>query len=134
MRNGKLLLIASITGLSILASCREEATEDTSIKKEVRMEDENGVKTLTITTTENGVKSEEIYTGEEAERMMLEMEDELGDEGHDGKMSVRKEVEVNDENGEKKMTIKTTTNGQEKIESFEGKDVDAKVKELGDRY
>lgn len=118
----------------MLASCGEEVKEEMSIKKEVRMEDVNGVKTLTITTAENGVESEEVFTGEEAERMMLEVEYEYGAEDHDGTMKVRKEVEVNEENGEKKMTIRTITNGQEKMESFEGKDVNAKVKELGDRH
>jgi hypothetical protein len=131
MRNGTRMLIASLSVLAVLTSCGDEANDNkVSIKQEVRMENENGVKTLTITTTENGVESEEIFTGEKAEQKIHEMEAENEVEDNDGEMDVQKEVKVTDDNGKKKMIIKTVTNGVEKTETYTGKDVDVKIKEL----
>lgn len=96
-----------------------------SMRKEVRMEDENGVKTLYITTMANGVKSEEVYTGEQAEAKLAELM-----EGRGAEEGVTKEVEVTEENGEKVVTIITSTNGKMRTEVYTGADAEAKLKEL----
>lgn len=96
-----------------------------SIKKEVKMEDENGQKTLTITTTENGVVTEEVFTGEEADAKMEEL---LAAENRTEE--VKKEVRVEEVDGERKVTITTTANGRIKEEVYTGEDAEKKIREL----
>lgn len=49
------------------------ATAQEGIRKEVRYEDQNGVKTVIVTTDRNGLKSEERFVGADADRVMNEM-------------------------------------------------------------
>ena len=111
----------------ILMACSGSliAQENKEIKKEVRMEDENGVKTLFITTTEKGVVTEETYTGEEAEIKMAELM-----EGRGENEEVTKEIEVEVVDGEKVVTIITSTKGKMRKEVYTGAEADAKLLEL----
>lgn len=95
------------------------------IRKEVRMEEENGVKTLHIITTVNGVTTEEVITGDAADARLAEEMDGRGMEEE-----VRKEVEVTEVNGEMVVTIITSTQGKIRTEVFTGEDAKAKLKEL----
>lgn len=54
----------------------EGKKNSTEIKKEVKVEEENGEMTLTILTTENGQVKEEVYKGEAAKKKLKELEAE----------------------------------------------------------
>lgn len=102
---------------------QEEAKK--SYKKEVRMEDNNGTKTLFVTTTENGKVSEEIYTGSEAETKLSELT-----EGVSQTDDIRKEVYMEEVNGEKTLTIITSKKGKVREERYTGADAERKLEEL----
>ena len=114
---------AFIVAASLGTVCFAQSSEE--IRKEVRMEDENGVKTLHIITTINGVTTEEIFTGEAADARLAE---EMNGRGNED--AVRKEVMVTEENGETVVTIVTSTQGKIRTEVFTGEDAKLKLKEL----
>lgn len=64
--------------IGLAASCSGEApkTVKKEFIKEIRMNDENGIKTLKIQTIENGKKTMETYTGEKADAKMKQLEKE----------------------------------------------------------
>jgi len=95
------------------------------MRKEVRMEDENGVKTLYITVTEDGKVTEETYTGEEAETKLAELMDGRGQTDE-----IKKEIEVEMIDGEKVVTIVTSRKNKIRKEVYTGKDAEAKLKEM----
>lgn len=120
----KMLTLTAMMTFALSASIAfGQAQED--LRKEVRLEDENGVKTLYITTSANGTTSEEVYTGEQAEVKLAELMDGRGEEE-----GVTKEVEVTEENGEKIVTITTSTKGKMCTEVYTGAEANAKLKEL----
>lgn len=98
-----------------------------SIKKEVKMEEENGEKVLTIVTDENGKKTEEVYEGEAADQKMKEMNEAKEQRSDDQKTVEVKMVEVD---GKKTLTLITKEKGEETIEVFEGEEAEAKLKEI----
>lgn len=114
------------TALLSLIAFGSQAQEVKELKKEIRKEVnlqvENGVKTVTITTTENGVVTEEIYAGEAAEAKLAEFESQTGE--------VREEVNVIENNGEKTVTITKTVNGETTVEVYTGAEADSKLKEM----
>lgn len=112
-------ICATLLGTMSFAQNKEE------IRKEVRMEEENGVKTLYITTTSNGVTSEEVIVGEAADARLAEEMDGRGMEE-----VVKKEVMVTEENGETVVTIITSTQGKIRTEVYTGEEAKAKLKEL----
>lgn len=119
----KLLGLLIVCLLAITTYAQEGTKKE--VRKEVRMEENNGEKVLTIITEENGTVTEEVFTGDEAETMLDEMMDGNGpDEG------VKKEIEVEIINGEKTVTITTIEGGQVRKEKYIGEDADAKLKEL----
>lgn len=120
----KVLTIAAFVGASVIGTM-SYAQNNEEIRKEVRMEDENGVKTLYITTTTNGVSTEEVITGEAADARLAEEMDGRGMEE-----AVRKEVMVTEENGETVVTIITSTQGKIRTEVYTGEDAKAKLAEL----
>lgn len=115
--------------ITLSASAQEEGRivkkEMKSVRKEVRMEENNGVKTLTISTDENGKKTEEVYTGEEADKKLAELQASQGKEEE-----IRKEVKMEEVDGKKKLTIITTKGDRETMEIYEGEEAEAKLKEL----
>jgi len=105
-------------------------------KIKVEVEDENGEKKVTVTTTENGEEKVEVYEGKEADEYLKTMRDEgkmiididvdadsddfiwIGEDGDVSK--IEKNVKVKIEDGVKKVTVTTTENGEEKVEVYEG--------------
>lgn len=64
------------------------------VKKEVNVEVKDGVKTLTVTTTEDGEEKVEVFTGDEADAYMEKMHDEVGMDVNMKKMKkIRIEIE-----------------------------------------
>lgn len=59
-----------------------DSTTEKAIQKEIKMEDENGEKVLTIKTNENGEEKLEVYKGEEADAKLKEIENSMKTEQH----------------------------------------------------
>ena len=117
------LMVASIfaLGWSINGLAQEEEKQE--LRKEVRVEENNGVKTMTITTSENGEVSEEVFEGEEAEAKLQEM-NAAGEEKEKKKVTYKE-----DGNGNAKLTVRTEKNGEVSEEVYEGEEAKEKVKE-----
>lgn len=67
------IIYAAILTLLFLPNSSEAQTNSqkkTVIQKNMEVTEENGIKTVTITTTENGKTTQEVYTGEEAEKYL----------------------------------------------------------------
>ena len=95
----------TIAILALVAISNESFAQSHEVRKEVNMEEENGVKTLTIKTTTNGNTSTEVYTGSEADAKIAELEKEksgttktmvIGDDGKQH-MKVEKRVVIKEE-------------------------------------
>jgi hypothetical protein len=70
------------------------------LRKEVKVLNENGIKTLTIETTEDGKTNSEIYTGTEADKKITEIEKQKTGTtktmviGNDGKQHLKVEKKI----------------------------------------
>ena len=67
-----LLIALLLTTVSVTAQTEDKKIKE--IRKEVRVEDENGVRTVEIITVENGQETKEVYTGAEADQKLAELE------------------------------------------------------------
>jgi len=114
-----------ITTLSMNSFGQKKGKE---IKKEIRMEDNNGKRVLTITITENGNVMEEVYEGRAADLKMTELRSDDSMEFKEESQEVRVEM---DKNGQNKLTVITKKDGQEMKEVYVGLKADQKMKELG---
>ena len=97
--NKKVLSIVAVLGLCLVAAFSIAQVADTNngnddddkkkkktkIEKRIEITDENGEKTVKVTTIENGEKKVETYTGEEAEEFMKEQHHMRMGHGHHGK-------------------------------------------------
>ena len=116
-----ILFFCCITFCSINVISQEKPHE---ITKEIKMEETDGKKVLTITTIDNGVKTEEILTGEAAELKLAELQKENVIE------QVKEDIIVEDKNGVRTLTINKTEDGEVKTQIFIGEDADKKMKEM----
>lgn len=126
----KYLINAIPTFVVVLLSLNVSAQEKTEavhkeVRKEVKMEEINGEKVLTISTSENGKETLETYKGKEAEQKLEEFQ-----RPSDSSQEIKEEIKVEEVNGEKTMTITKTINGVEKTEVLKGDAIDEKLKEL----
>lgn len=87
-----------------------QSNEHKEIRKEVNLEEENGVKTLTIKTTTDGNTTTEIYTGKDADTKLAEMNNE--------KSEVKKTVIIGDD-GTQQLKIEKKVVIREEIEEDE---------------
>jgi hypothetical protein len=120
--------IIALTGFALIAStplfAQPAQKEKKEVIKNVEVQEVNGEKVMTITTTENGVQTQEVVKGAEAEQRMQEFP--LKEEGNE----VRKEVNYEEVNGEKVLTIMTTENGVTTTEVYKGAEAELKLKEI----
>ncbi len=131
----KTIFVSAIGLLLVLnAACSQnDDKRSTEIQKEVKVENVNGVKTLTITTIENGVKTKEAFTGEEADRKLAELEGEnkpSSEETTEEDVEKKIEVSVDEETGANKVVITKRTNGNESVEVYEGIEAEEFLHEL----
>lgn len=146
----KKLLITGIFGLFLLPAVAQTPKKEVKKEVNVNMEQVNGKKILTVTTTTDGVKKVEKFEGDAADQKIQELENEA--KGMQAKMAdkkvtvtkkgsqtetnqvikenIMKEVKVEDVDGVKTLTIKTIENGKESIEVFKGKEAEEKIKQL----
>ena len=120
--------IIALTGFVFIVSsplfAQPAQKEKKEVIKKVEVQEVNGEKVMTITTTENGVQTQEVHTGAEAEQRLNEFP--LKEEGNE----VRKEVNYEEVNGEKVLTIVTTENGVTSTEVYKGAEAELKLKEI----
>jgi len=102
------------------------------IRKEVQMELLNDEITLTITTTDGDKITSEIFTGEEAELKLAELE-KVDAEKIVSSQEVREEFKIEEIEGITKLTIRRIENGNETEEVFFGPEADKKIIELETR-
>lgn len=102
-------LTLCIAAIGLMAFTHQAAAQTAKqVKKEVSVEDENGVKVLTITTTTDGQTQTEVYKGADADAKMKEFADEksgttktmvIGEDGQQH-LKVEKKVVVKEEEEE----------------------------------
>ncbi len=131
----KTIFVSAIGLLLVLntACSQNDDKRSTEIQKEVKVENVNGVKTVTITTIENGVKTKEAFTGEEADRKLAELEGEKkssSEETTEEEVEKKIEVSVDEETGAKKVVITKRTNGNDSVELYEGSEAEEVLHEL----
>ncbi|MBU2018797.1 MAG: hypothetical protein KJ941_04045 [Bacteroidetes bacterium] len=120
------------------------------LKKEVSVEEVNGVKKLKVTTTENGKTTIENFEGAAADQKLEELQkesEEMKKKMATKKMTVEKqgsssktteniekgktkEVRMEEKDGVKTLTVKTVENGLEKIEVYKGQEAEEKLKQI----
>eukprot|EP01006_Ploeotia_vitrea_P005403 TRINITY_DN117312_c0_g1_i1.p1 TRINITY_DN117312_c0_g1~~TRINITY_DN117312_c0_g1_i1.p1 ORF type:complete len:174 (+),score=24.99 TRINITY_DN117312_c0_g1_i1:26-547(+) len=152
----KIILVCLVAVCGFTAFGQKEGKKK-EIRKEIRMEEENGEKVLHVSTTENGKTTEEVYKGAEAEAKLKEIEAEAkvlekeaaadpnkkvvlereevkesGDKKKSKKNSeeVRQEVKVGEKDGVKTVKVRTTKNGMVKEEVYEGEAAEKKLQEM----
>ncbi|MFK7787164.1 MAG: hypothetical protein AB8B56_18730 [Crocinitomicaceae bacterium] len=104
------------------------------IRKEVQMEDKDGVKTLTITTDDGGEITKEVFTGAEAEAKLAELMPQMEEVTMEQEVEEERiEVAVDDDGNLESVTIKRTRNGEETIEVLEGEAAEKKLEEIKDQ-
>ena len=95
--------IFAILFLVLTAPTAMSQEKKKEVRKEFRMEDQNGIKTLYVTTTENGVTTEEVFKGDQADAKMKEFIDQQPQM----QKEIKKEIDVREHGGEKTVTIRT---------------------------
>lgn len=109
------------------------AQSDTKqIRKEVQLEQLNDEIVLTIKTIDGDNITEEVYTDEEAEKMLTELE-KVDEEKIVSSQEVKEEISIEDVDGLKKVTVKRTENGIISEEVYIGEDADKKIQEIENR-
>jgi autotransporter adhesin len=107
----KLLMIIAVSGLfAVNSDLNAQTTKSKEVRKEVNVEEENGVKILTVKTTTDGNTQTEVYKGAEAEAKLAEFAGaKTGTTktmviGEDGKkhLKVEKKVVIREEKEDKK--------------------------------
>lgn len=118
---------------SIVLTTGVWAQSDTKqIRKEVQLEQLNDDIVLTIKTTDGDKVTEEIYTGEEAKKMLSELE-KVDEEKIISSEEIKEEIHLEEVEGIKKLTIKKTQNGEISEEIYFGEDADKKIAEIESR-
>ena len=113
------------------ANAEEVKNIKKEIRKEVRMEDNDGVKVLTIVTDDNGMITEEVFEGEAADAKLAELMPQMEDVTiEQERVEERVEVEVDDNGNLKSVKVKTSRNGEETIEILEGVAAQKKLEEI----
>ena len=112
----------------------------------VEVEDKNGEKMVTVTTTEDGEEKVETFEGKEAEEYLENMEDDrdmiIDIDSDEDNILVHKiedtdnigidvKIELND--GVKKITETTTENGEKSVKVYEGEEAEKYLKENNEK-
>lgn len=90
------------------------------VKKDVEVSEENGVTTVTITSSGDGEEDVKVLVGDEAKAFLDKHEARVHHEKMRGAKSVNKTIAVNEENGEKTVTITNTIDGNESVKVLTG--------------
>ena len=127
-------------------------TDGKDITKKINVEVNDGVKKVTVTTTEDGNKNVEVFEGEEAEKflekhskgakklMFISEGDDMTTVTIDSDdfnwtskgehKEIMKKVNVEVEDGIKTVTVTTTEDGKEKVEVYKGDEADEYLEKM----
>lgn len=129
MKKYLIVACAMVASLSVNAQT-EQKSEKKEIKKDIKIEENNGVKTMTITTVSDGKTTQEIYTGADVDLKLAEMEKDMKLSSEPTVENTSQNVEVIIEDGVKTVKIKKNVNGKETEEIYTGAAADKKLKEI----
>jgi len=130
MRN---LIGFAVTFLIVLFGSNVIAQNETKqIRKEVQMEKINDSVTLTIKTIDGNKITEEVFTGEEAEKMLAELE-KVDEKKIVSSQEIKEEIHIEEVEGIKKLTITRTENGEISETVYFGEEADKKIAEIESR-
>jgi len=97
----KFTLCLTVFALVVITSqASAQTTTKKETRKEIKIEDEDGDKTLTIETTENGKTTKEVFIGADADKKIAELEKEQSGTtktmfiGEDGKQHLKVEQRI----------------------------------------
>lgn len=128
---GKKIILAGIfMFFTILSFGQQKENQTQEIKREVTMTNENGQKKLVIRTDNRGVISEEIFTGNEADEKLKEIEESTANLEKDGE---KIEMRMEEVNGEKKLTVLTRKGSNAEEEVYYGEEAENKLIELQEK-
>ncbi len=124
----EILLVSFLTagGLATAQVKSEKQVVKNEVKKEVAIEEVDGVKTIMIHTSTNGVETMEVYKGDEAEEKIAAMNIESG-------AIVEERVHVEENDGVKTVRIERTENGVSSVVYYKGEEADRKLQEIESR-
>lgn len=129
MKKYLIVACAMVASLSVNAQT-EQKSEKKEIKKDIKIEENNGVKTMTITTVSDGKTTQEIYTGADVDLKLAEMEKDMKLSSEPTVENTSQNVEVIIEDGVKTVKTKKNVNGKETEEIYTGAAADKKLKEI----
>lgn len=101
----KNITLSMIVFALIAISSQANAQTEKEIRKEIKVEDNNGIKTLTISTTEDGKTNTEVFEGAEADKKIAEFKTYktgttktmiIGDDGQQH-LKVEKQIVITEE-------------------------------------
>lgn len=69
-------IVAAFCMIAFTSNVQAQTEKKQQISKEVKFEENNGEKTLTIKTIKNGNQTVEVYTGKDADTKLKELEKE----------------------------------------------------------
>ena len=123
------IFVAALT----VTSCSESV--DVKEKQQVRVENVNGVQTVTVTTWKNGAETKEVFKGEAGEAKLKELNNRASNMSamvneKSLKETKSRKVSMVDENGEKSLTIEETKNGKTTTQIYTGDEAEQKMKEI----
>jgi|GEM_PF-1139696 len=128
LMRSEILLVSFLTagGLATAQVKSEKQVVKNEVKKEVAIEEVDGVKTIMIHTSTNGVETMEVYKGDEAEEKIAAMNIESG-------AIVEERVHVEENDGVKTVRIERTENGVSSVVYYKGEEADRKLQEIESR-
>lgn len=127
----RIILFAAIFTAAFSAGAQTEKTEaKKQVTKDIKIEENNGVKTMTITTVSDGKTTQEIYSGADVDLKLAEMEKSMKLSPATTSENTTENVEVIVEDGVKTVKIKKNVNGKETEEIYTGAEADKKLKEI----
>lgn len=110
----KIIILVCLALLTFGAtnSFAQEKKANKTVSKQIEVSDENGVKTVTITTTADGNTDVKVLTGQEADAFMAKKHRRPH---HGKKLKHNKDIEVSEVNGVTTVTITTTGEGENDV-------------------
>ena len=127
MKKGTILVATLFSFLFVQSVIAQEDTRQ--VRKEVQLEKLNDEITLTIKTIDGKNISEEVFTGEEAEQKLKELE-KMDEKKIVSSEEVREEIRVDEVDGMRRLTINRYDNGKVTEEVLIGEAADKKLGEL----
>jgi hypothetical protein len=132
----------------------DEGADGEKIKKEIKIDMDDGEKKVTVKTTKDGEVTTDVYEGEEAEEFLKKSKHnkkfniKVFDDGDlewvdgddvqmiflseemEGEGEIEKKIEVSDEDGVKKVTVTTTKDGKEDVKTYEGDEAEEYLEKM----